>query len=81
VPLRFTGSGLPLQARPGGAAAARSAELRGPRRPQVETLQQAHDVMEQVLGSSLAPAAFGMALLMIGNRAVQGRGTALATPG
>ncbi len=32
----------------------------------VETLQEAHDVMEKVLSSSLAPAAFGMALLCAG---------------
>lgn len=32
----------------------------------VETLQDAHDLMEQTLSSSIAPAAFGMALLCAG---------------
>jgi Mn2+/Fe2+ NRAMP family transporter len=32
----------------------------------VETLQAAHDLMEQTLSSSIAPAAFGMALLCAG---------------
>jgi NRAMP (natural resistance-associated macrophage protein)-like metal ion transporter len=32
----------------------------------VETLQDAHDLMEKILSSSIAPAAFGLALLCAG---------------
>lgn len=32
----------------------------------VETLQDAHDLMEQALGSRVAPAIFGLALLLAG---------------